>query len=201
MENPRTGLEDEGEGDDVVRRVLAFWFGAPDDGGVFPFRDIWFEKSDAFDAQIADQFKADYERAARGGLDTLMATAEACLALVILLDQFPRNMFRGEARSYATDEKARRVADHALAGGFDGDLQTHQRFFLYLPFEHSEDLADQVRYTALALSLDDRNRMKYAHRHHEIIERFGRFPHRNAALGRPSTPEELAFLEEPDSSF
>ena len=201
MGKPRPGLEDEGEGDDVVRRVLAFWFGAPDADGAFPFRKIWFEKSAAFDAQIVDQFKPDYERAARRDLDPPMASAEGCLALVILLDQFPRNMFRGDARSYATDEKARHVAQHALAQGFDGALQTYQRLFLYLPYEHSEDLADQVRYTTLAQSLGDPDRMKFAHRHREIIERFGRFPHRNAVLGRDSTPRELAFLKEPNSSF
>ena len=122
MEKPGNALEDDGEGDDVVRRVLAFWFGLPGDDGVFPFRKIWFEKSDAFDARIVDRFKSDYERAALGGLDTLMASAEGCLALIILLDQFPRNMFRGEARSYATDEKARQVAEHALAQGFDEAL-------------------------------------------------------------------------------
>ena len=201
MENPGNALEDDGEGDDVVRRVLAFWFGLPGDDGVFPFRKIWFEKSDAFNARIVDRFKPDYERAARGGLDTLMASAEGCQALIILLDQFPRNMFRGEARSYATDEKARQVAEHALAQGFDEALQANQRLFLHLPFEHSEDLADQARYTAFAASLADPDRMKYADRHREIIERFGRFPHRNAALGRDSTPEELAFLDEPKSSF
>ena len=201
MENSRPGLDGEGEGDDVVRRVLAFWFGAPDADGVLPFRKIWFEKSDAFDAQIVDQFMPDHERAASGDLDTLMSGAEGCLALIILLDQFPRNMFRGDARSYATDGKALHVARHALAQGFDGALQAHQRLFLYLPHEHSENLADQVRYTALALSLDDPDRMKPAHRHREIIERFGRFPHRNAVLGRHSTPQELAFLKEPYSSF
>ena len=205
MENSRPGLEDagegDGEGDDIVRRVLDFWFGAPDTDGAFLFRKIWFEKSDAFDAQIVEKFKPDYERAARGDLDALMASAEGCLALVILLDQFPRNIFRGDARSYATDGKARQVAQHALAGGFDSALQAHQRLFLYLPYEHSEDIADQVRYTALALSLNDPDRMKHAHRHREIIERFGRFPHRNAVLGRDSTPRELDFLKEPNSSF
>ena len=195
------GLKNKGDGGDVVRRVLTFWFGAPDADGAFPFRKIWFEKSDAFDARIVDRFKADYEAAASDDLDALMASPEGCLALVILLDQFPRNMFRGDARSYATDSQARKVSRHALARGFDGSLRAHQRLFLYLPYEHSEDIADQVRYTALALSLGDPDRMKYAHRHREIIERFGRFPHRNAVLGRHGTPQELAFLKEPDSSF
>jgi uncharacterized protein (DUF924 family) len=201
VEEPRNGSESEGESDDVVRRVLDFWFGEPGDDGVFPFRKIWFEKSDTFDALIVDQFESDYQRAARGDLDALMAGAEGCLALIILLDQFPRNMFRGDPQSYATDEKALEISQHALAEGFDEAMQAHPRLFLYLPHEHSEDLAHQVRYTALALSLNDPARMKPANRHREIIERFGRFPHRNKVLGRDSTPEELAFLEEPYSSF
>lgn len=190
--------------------IREFWFGPPGHPERGRMRKVWFETNDAFDAEIRDCFLADYEQAAAGNCDSLADLPEGVLALVILLDQVPRNLFRGEARAYATDAHARAIATRAVAGGFDMQLTPVERVFVYLPFEHSEDVTDQRRAVALFESLpttaefpesDRRNVIDYARRHLEIIERFGRFPHRNAVLGRISTPAEAAFSSEPNSSF
>ena len=194
---------------DTMRRIddiLDFWFGRPGDADYGEKRDIWFEKNDEFDAAIRDRFTADYEAAKAGELDHLQRTARGALALVILLDQFPRNMFRGEARAFATDAHAREVAGAAIACGFDLALTPVERRFFFLPFEHGENLADQTRYAwyvrAQLPAGEERDQSdEYGRMHRVIIERFGRFPHRNAALGRTSTAEEIAFLDEPNSSF
>jgi uncharacterized protein (DUF924 family) len=167
--------------------VLAFWraAGAP----------AWFRKNDAFDADIRTRFLATHEAAAAGALTAWEATPEGALALVIVLDQFPRNMFRGHARAFATDPIARTVAHRALAQGFDQRVPAGERMFFYLPFEHSEDLADQERCIALFRAAGDADNLKWAELHADIIRRFGRFPHRNAALGRTTTSEEQAFLD------
>ena len=167
--------------------VLAFW-GAAGKGK-------WFNKNDAFDAQIREKFLATYEAAARGDLSAWEQTPESVLALTIALDQFPRNLFRGSPRTYAMDEKARAVADRALARGFDQKVSPELRTFFYLPFMHSEKLADQERCVALYRALGDDYSLKYAEDHADIIRRFGRFPHRNPILGRTTTPEEHAFLD------
>jgi uncharacterized protein (DUF924 family) len=189
--------------------LRAFWFGAEDSPEFGRVRDIWFEKDDAFD-DLCRKFHDDYECAARGEYDALMESPSGAVALVVLLDQLPRNMFRGTAQAFATDAKARAVAAHAVDAGFDKRVSAVERMFLYLPFEHSESLADQRRSVALFESLpatpefpvpDRDNTVDYARRHLAVVERFGRFPHRNAALGRDSTPEELAFLQGPNSSF
>lgn len=175
--------------------VLRFWFEEcrPEQ---------WFEADPAFDAAVRARFAALWRRGAAGELAGWRETPEGALALVIVLDQFPRNIFRGTPKAYASDPLARAVADDAVARGFDLALGEKGRKFLYLPFEHSEDLADQRRSVALvAERCADPESLDYARRHLEIIERFGRFPHRNAILGRPSTPEEETFLREPDSSF
>ncbi len=186
--------------------ILDFWFGRPDDAGYGGRREIWFETNDDFDAEIRDRFMADYEAAEAGRLDPMQRTARGALALVILLDQFPRNMFRGDRRAFATDAQACEVAGAAIACGFDKALTPVERRFFYLPFEHGENLADQARCAWCMrehLPSDDERdpSIEYARRHRAVIERFGRFPHRNAALGRTSTPEEIAFLDEPNSSF
>ena len=186
--------------------ILDFWFGRPGDEGCGEKRAVWFEKSDDFDAAIRDNFLADYEAAKAGQLDPMQRAARGALALVILLDQFPRNMFRGDPRAFATDAQAREVAGAAIACGFDRALTPVERRFFYLPFEHGENLADQARcarYMREHLPPDaERDQsIEYARCHRVIIERFGRFPHRNAALGRTSTPAEIAFLDEPNSSF
>ena len=156
--------------------------------------DKWFEKDDAFDAAICEKFLGTYEAAAAGKLEAWEATAEGALALVIVLDQFPRNMFRGDARTYAADPLARAAANLALKRGYDLDVPEQERGFLFLPFMHSEDIDDQKRCVALYREAGDEN-LSHAERHAEIIRRFGRFPHRNAVLGRATTPEEQAYLD------
>jgi uncharacterized protein (DUF924 family) len=154
----------------------------------------WFEKDTVFDEEIKRRFLATHEAAAAGKLHDWENTAEGALALLILLDQFPRNMFRNSARAYATDPLARAIAAGALVKGFDSVFPDLRSFF-YLPFEHSEDLADQERALALYKAAGDTDNLKWAEIHADIIRRFGRFPHRNAVLGRATTPEEQAFLD------
>jgi uncharacterized protein (DUF924 family) len=166
--------------------VLAFWRAAGP--------DKWFAKDAAFDAEIAEKFLATYEAAAAGAL-AWGTTAEGALALLIVLDQFPRNIFRGSARAFAADPLAREVAVRAIDRGFDGQVAPAERSFFYLPFEHSETLADQERCIALNRASHDADALKWAEIHADIIRRFGRFPHRNAVLGRATTAEEQAFLD------
>jgi uncharacterized protein (DUF924 family) len=167
--------------------VVAFWREAG------PKR--WFEKDFIFDQEIRERFLAAHELAAEGGLGAWEKTAEGALALLILLDQFPRNMFRNDARAFATDPMARAIAAGALVRGFDAQVPAELRGFFYLPFEHSEDLADQERGIAFYQAAGDSDGLKWAEIHADIIRRFGRFPHRNAVLGRATTPEEQAFLD------
>jgi uncharacterized protein (DUF924 family) len=157
--------------------------------------DRWFSKSDAFDAEIRERFLDAYEAAAAGQLRDWEANAEGTLALVILLDQFPRNMFRDDARAFAADPLVRAVTAAALVRGFDAQVAPDMRRFFYLSFEHSEDIADQNRGIALFTAAGDADGLKWAEIHADIIRRFGRFPYRNAALGRTTTPEEQAFLD------
>jgi uncharacterized protein (DUF924 family) len=166
--------------------VVSFWQAAGS--------EKWFSKDEALDAAIRARFLATYEAAAAGDLAHWERTAEGALALVIVLDQFPRNMFRASARTYAADPLARAVADRALARGFDHAVPADLRTFFYLPFTHSEAVADQERCVALYRALGDAESLRYAEDHADIIRRFGRFPHRNAALGRETTPDEQAFL-------
>jgi uncharacterized protein (DUF924 family) len=188
-----------------IGEVLEFWFGAPDSPERGRPRKCWFEKSEAFDAEVRSRFLKVYKRAAAGKLSRWERTPLAALALAVVLDQFPRNMFRGQARAFAADPLALRVARRMLNRGFDGLLRPVERWFAYLPFEHAEDLAAQRRSIALFGSLagypDSAGVMDYAQRHYTIIARFGRFPHRNAMLGRESTSDEMAFLSQPGSSF
>ncbi|HMG57591.1 MAG TPA: DUF924 family protein [Kofleriaceae bacterium] len=184
--------------------VLAFWFSDQ-------ARPMWFSVRAAFDDEIRARFGALAAAAAAGELDGWAATGDGALALVIALDQFPRNLHRGTPQAFACDARAREIASGAIDRGLDLRVALERRAFVYLPFEHSELLADQDRSVALfeawaaehpaeqRAAADDT--MSYAVRHREIIERFGRFPHRNAVLGRTSTPEEIAFLAEPRSSF
>jgi len=154
----------------------------------------WFRKDAGFDREIVARFLATHEAAAAGRLSGWEDTAEGAFALLLLLDQFPRNMFRGGARAFATDPLARAVADRAIAHGFDAGAPSAERIFFYLPFMHSENPADQERSLALARQADGESE-KYAPIHADIIRRFGRFPHRNAVLGRATTPQEQAFLD------
>jgi uncharacterized protein (DUF924 family) len=185
--------------------ILGFWFGHPDEPDYGKQKAVWFHKKPEFDAELKHRFLEDYQKAAAGNLDDWVNAAETSLALILLLDQFPRNMFRNTPQAFATDDKALVVAKHAVAQGYDCELLPVQRWFIYLPFEHSENLADQRWCVQLFQQLkDDVNSdqaIASALRHREIIERFGRFPHRNQILGRVSTPEEEEFLEQPGSSF
>ena len=180
--------------------VLEFWFGAPSSRERGRRRKSWFQKSEPFDAEIRRRFFANWERAARGELDPWRTTPLASLALIVTLDQFPRNMFRGTARAFATDPPALAAARSMIAMEFDRLLSPVERLFSYLPFAHAEDLSAQRRSLALFQGLDPED-MRSAKRHYEIIARFGRFPHRNAVLGRRSTPDETEFLKQPGSSF
>lgn len=185
----------------LARRILVHWFGTPDLADPVEFREAWFKRDDAFDQDIRASFSDEVESALRGELDGMAETAEGVLALLLLLDQFTRNLFRGTPKAFAGDERARKIAKAALARSFDAAMSPNHRIFLYLPFEHSEDLADQERSVALFATLNDPRAHDYAVRHKDVIARFGRFPHRNIALGRDSTQEEIEFLKTPGSSF
>jgi len=181
---------------DTKADILAFWFEESSPAQ-------WFQKNPDFDAAIRDRFGSDYDLAAAGIFDGWQDTPEGCLALCILLDQFPRNMFRDSPRAFATDFKALTFAKYAVEKRFDTLLPPVKRRFLYLPFEHSEDMDDQnlsVGFFA-TMKKDDPVGYEYAIRHRDVISRFGRFPHRNAALNRTSTPEETAYLAEPGAGF
>lgn len=184
--------------------VLEFWFSER-------VRPLWFEKNQAFDDEIRSGFGTNVSAANVGDLDYWVRAADSSLALVLLLDQFPRNIYRGTPRAFASDARARTIAGTAIDRGFDRHTRPDRRFFFYLPFEHSEAAADQAHSVALFRLWADEHegagreraqeQMKYVLLHQKVIDRFGRFPHRNAILGRESTPEELAFLAEPNSSF
>jgi len=179
--------------EDWAEQVLGFWFEElqPAD---------WFRKSEALDARIKARFLALYQQLAGGDVG-LAGGAREVLAAVIVLDQFPRNMFRGSAKSFASDGEALALAERAIGAGLDLELAPEERSFLYMPFQHSEDAGVQARSVELFARLGNENNLDYARRHQQIIARFGRFPHRNAVLGRASTPEELEFLKQPGSSF
>jgi uncharacterized protein (DUF924 family) len=186
---------------DRAKALLDAWFGPRGDPDRERQRGIWFKSTPEFDASLRDTFLADYEAGAAGQLRPWEALPEGALALVVLLDQIPRNIFRGTPRAYATDAAARATADRALERGFDRLFPLVWRRFFYMPYHHSEHLEDQRRSVALfeAVPRDpDRKASlrRYGRPYIEVIERFGRFPHRNAILGRESTPEEIAFLEE-----
>ena len=190
---------------DRARALLDAWFGPPGDPGRERHRDIWFKGTPQFDASLREAFLADYEAGAAGKLRSWEALPEGALALVLLLDQIPRNIFRDTPRAYAADAAARAAADRALARGFDRLVPEAWRRFFYMPFHHSENLADQRRSAALFDGLpgqrDRRGSLRrYGRPYVEVIARFGRFPHRNAILGRASTPEESAFLAERDKT-
>jgi uncharacterized protein (DUF924 family) len=156
----------------------------------------WFKKSTAFDEAIRLKFEPVHHAAARGEYDAWAATADGALALLILLDQFPRNLYRGSGHAFATDGKARAIARAAVAAGFQHEVEADLAQFFVLPFEHSEDPADQAEAIRLATELGHADTLKWAKLHGDIIARFGRFPHRNACLGRATRPEEQQYLDE-----
>ncbi len=179
--------------DDRAEAVLRFWFeeSTPKQ---------WFAKDDAFDAAVRERFGDIHAAASRGDLDQWAETPDGALALIIILDQFSRNLYRGEARAFAHDEKTRKVLRRVLEKGWDKKVGADRRSFLYMPFEHSENLADQEHSVKLFKSLGEEN-LRYAIAHKKLIERFGRFPHRNAALGRVSTEGEKDYLSKPGAGF
>lgn len=200
MTNTNSAESAAGESPDAI---LAFWFGAGEEHG--KRRAAWFKKDAAFDDEIRRRFLVTYELAASGQLAHWLAKMQSCLALVVVLDQFPRNMFRGSPRTFAADALARETTLHALEHGFDTGLKPVERQFIYLPLEHSEALSDQQQCLTLmqALSVfpETSDLHVWAEKHLVIIERFGRFPHRNAVLGRESTLDEIEFLKLPGSGF
>jgi len=188
-----------------VGEVLDFWFGREGDPEYGQFRNEWFRKDHDFDARVTEQFADLYEEAAAGSLDGWRDAAASCLALVIVLDQFPRNMFRGDGRTHAEDDRALGASRHAVEHALDRELPAFQRMFLYMPFMHSESVEDQRRsvelFERLAGEEGAPDVVSYAVAHRDIVEQFGRFPHRNGILGRETTPEEAVFLTKEGSSF
>jgi uncharacterized protein (DUF924 family) len=192
--------------DSRAREVLDFWFGAPDSEEFGRERKMWFRKNAAFDAKLRERFGALLDAARAGELDAWCETPEGALALVIVLDQFSRNCHRGTPHAFSADDKALDIARTMVASGADLRLPTLQhRSFAYLPFEHAESAEAQREslrlFGELAKDPEGKGYYDYAVRHAQIIERFGRYPHRNAQLGRDSTDEEAAFLRERGSSF
>lgn len=181
--------------------ILDFWFAPEQASEAGPFRLRWFIPNREFDRLCEARFLTSYEDAAHGRLEDWRNQPRSCLALVLLLDQLPRNMFRDTARAFKTDAKARELSRHAIASGFDRQLSPVMRMFFYLPLEHSENLKDQLESVRLARALaaekpDQAIVLKSAEEHLEVIRRFGRFPSRNHALGRQSTEEEIDFLKD-----
>lgn len=188
-----------------IEQILNFWFGSPESVNYGKSRKIWFSKDPSFDRDITERFLPDYEAAVAGAYNGWKVSSDGCLALILLFDQFPRHLFRGDRRAFATDAQALATAQHAIAEDFDQALLPVQRIFIYLPFEHSENLEHQrlsvERFRQLVDHPEAADMFPYAVRHKEIIQRFGRFPHRNRILERTTTPEEAEFLKQPGSSF
>ena len=187
----------------LAPEVLTFWFGEGADYGKRHKR--WFEKDAAFDARVAQRWRKLHEEMLQRKHRDWLDDPCSCLARIIVLDQFPRNIYRGTARAFSSDALALEAAKHLVDRGWDRDFLPVERMFAYLPFEHSESLADQDRACELCEPLkpfpETADVPRYAYAHRDIVRRFGRFPHRNTALGRSSTPEEIEFLKQPGSGF
>lgn len=186
--------------------ILQYWFGAPESPDHGRRREMWFKEGRSIDAEIRDRYLALHGEAAAGRLDHWRDEARACLALILVLDQFPRHIFRDRPEAYASDPRALATAKHALEAGYDRGRPVIELGFIHLPFSHAEDISAQRRSVALRRALpehDDKERsVKRAIDHHDVIARFGRFPHRNEILERESTPEETRFLDDnPDAWF
>ncbi len=191
--------------DPIASDVLAFWFGPADANERWSAREVWFNKDPHFDDEIRARFGEAVVVALAGGFGQWCGTASGALARVILLDQFTRNLFRDTPRAFAGDERALATAQDAVMRGLDRELDVFGRWFLYMPFEHAEDVGMQRRslelFAALAREMGDQAPLEWAQKHADVIFRFGRYPHRNAILGRASTPEEVVFLGQPGSRF
>ncbi|MEO8752066.1 MAG: DUF924 family protein [Casimicrobiaceae bacterium] len=191
--------------DPLAAAILDFWFGRPGSPERATARDAWFRKDPAFDAVIRERFGDAISIAVAGGFGEWCGSADGALARVLLLDQFTRNVYRDTPRAFAGDARALATAQEAIDRGYDHEVEPSGRWFFYMPFEHAEDEAAQRRsvalFGALARDTGDASLLEWARKHAEVIFRFGRFPHRNAILGRKSTPEESAFLAQPGSRF
>ncbi|MEO1709622.1 MAG: DUF924 family protein [Pseudomonadota bacterium] len=185
--SPIGRADDEAAPDDWAEAVLAYWF-------VTLTPADWFKRSEVVDTDLTERFADVHAFVARQPEDALLTSARIARAAIIVLDQLPRNMFRGDARAFATDHKALSLASRAIALGFDQGLTADEALFVFLPFEHSESFADQHRAVALISELGNAVYAEFAVKHRDVIERFGRFPHRNTVLGRETTPEEQAYL-------
>lgn len=170
-----------------ITDILDYWYTSP-------MPEHWFNSTPAIDAEIRERFEATWQQAKVGELDAWKSTADGCLALCIVLDQFPLNMYRGQAKSFSTEQQAVAVTKHAVVQGFDQQLPKERVMFLYMPLMHSEHLADQDESVRLFDAVGLTDNARFAEHHRSIVERFGRFPHRNRALGRESTPAELEYL-------
>ncbi len=185
-------------------QVLSFWFGDEyEKGNEKEGKNFWFTKRDETDQYIRERFEATVSAARRGKLDTWAGTARGRLALIIVLDQFPRNIHRDTPEAFASDAQALALAKEGIVKGMDKELEGHEQAFFYMPFMHSEDLADQERSVALFTKLAEAGTWdaSWAIKHKKVIDRFGRYPHRNSILGRVSTPEELEYLKDPNAGF
>jgi len=203
-------MSDTSSIDPQAAAVLAFWFGEPGSSECEMYRELWFRKSEAVDREIAERFSPLIERALRGELADWSQHPEAALAQIVLLDQFTRNVFRDTPRAFAGDARALAAATAMVGQRFDEALPALHRSFVYMPFEHAEGLGAQDEAVRLfsrliastpTASPELRSMLEYAEKHRAVIQRFGRFPHRNAILGRHSTPDEIAFLQQPGSRF
>lgn len=171
----------------IPESILEFWYSPP-------IQKAWFSSTPELDRLIRDRYETLWRQACEGGLENWKSSPEGCLALIILLDQFPLNMFRGQAQSFETEQKAVSLAKHALSQGFQLSFAKERLVFLYLPLMHSENLDDQELAVKLFEEAGLEDNVRYAKHHREIVRKFGRFPHRNAILGRASTPEEIGYL-------
>ncbi len=178
----------------IIDEIVFYWFET-----LKP--EAWYRRDPAIDAEVETRFSKTYEALKNNVPPAWLAEPKGILAAILVLDQYPRNMFRGDARAFATDKAALELAKRAIGEGMDLRLPPEQRAFIYMPFQHSEAPGDQSRSIELFTALGNPLNLDFAHRHQAIIERFGRFPHRNAALGRASTEAEDIFLKEPGSSF
>lgn len=179
----------------LINQVLSFWFGTPKSAEYGKPKPVWFTSTPEIDQNLRIQFEKTYEQAKAGEFDDLKNTPEGALVLILIFDQFPRNMYRFTAKAFDTDIKAREISKFSISLGFDQQLPPFMRTFIYMPLEHSENIEDQNQSVALFEKLGDANNLKYAIDHQNVIKQFRRFPSRNQSLGRISTDAEIDFLK------
>lgn len=184
---------------EMQNQILTFWFGEPGSPDYDSIKSFWFGSTPAIDADIKSKFEEAHSLALSGNLDSLSETPDGSLALIILLDQFPRNIYRGTPQAFSSDPQALKIAKNAIVEGFDKDMTDVQKMFLYLPFQHSEDLKDQEASVKLYKDLGNSSALDYAQMHYDIVKQFGRFPHRNKILGRVNTQAETEYINNPDT--